>query len=108
MPKKPTQSYYVLTHPEEKGQRVTCVEAVPAEFKKLKKTLQHLVLERVKGSSATATFFENTDVHFGQIHLVMESGELNSAPCISKAQIMQWIRKATKERKTKISEIPNT
>src|SRR3990167_2843524 len=107
MPKKPTQSYYVLTHPEEKGQRVTCVEATPTEFKKLKKVLQRLVLERVENSLDTAVLLENTEAHFGQIHLVMESGELNSAPCISKAQIVQWIRKATKERKTKVSETPN-
>jgi hypothetical protein len=98
MPKKQTVSYYVLVHQGDRRQ-VTCTEATPQGFKQMKKLFKRIVEDIMMQKWTTGGVPElskdlDIEAEFGQVYLVPESGELNSAPCIAPLQIMQWIEAA--------------
>jgi len=99
MPKKPAVSYYVLVDQGGDRRQVTCTEATPQGFKQMRKLFKQVVEDAIaqnwtKGITEFGKTKMDIERDFGQVYLVPESGELNSAPCISPLQIKRWTESA--------------
>jgi len=96
MAKKEAVSYYVLVYQQGDSRQVTCNEVTPQGFKQMKKLFKQVVYDTIAQ--------DPTETEFGQLYLVPESGQLNSAPCISSIQIKRWREAALAEFSIKDGE----